>query len=96
MTQVIAQRQKELIEFRKEHGDTKLGDIKVNNVIGGMRGMIGLLYETSKLHPIEGIHYRGHDLFSIMENAPSTKPGGEPLPEGVLWLLLTGEYPDEA
>jgi citrate synthase len=22
-------------------------------------------------------------------------PGGEPIPEGVLWLLLTGEFPNE-
>jgi citrate synthase len=35
-------------------------------------------------------------LFSIRENAPKTIPGGQPIPEGVLWLLLTGEYPNES
>lgn len=55
--------------------------------------MPGMLYETSKLHNTEGITYRGYDLFKIRELAPKTIPGGQPIPEGVLWLLLTGEMP---
>ena len=55
-----------------------------------------MLYETSKLDPAEGISYRGTKLFDIREKAPSTVPGGEPIPEGVLWLLLTGELPSES
>lgn len=55
--------------------------------------MLGLVYETSKLHPLNGITYRGHDLFQIMDHAPKAKGGEEPLPEGVLWLLLTGDFP---
>lgn len=27
---------------------------------------------------------------------PTARPGGEPLPEGLLWLLLTGEVPTAA
>lgn len=42
----------------------------VGTVIGGMRGMTGLLYETSKLHPINGITYRGKDLNEIIAKAP--------------------------
>lgn len=57
--------------------------------------MAGLLYETSKLHPIQGINYREKDLYEIKEQAPRAEGGREPLPEGVLWLLLTGEFPDE-
>lgn len=60
-----------------------------------MRGLPGMLYETSKLHAMDGIQYRGYDLFKIRELAPKTIPGGQPIPEGVLWLLLTGEFPDE-
>jgi hypothetical protein len=41
-----------------------------------MRGMPGMLYETSKLHAMDGIQYRGHDLFKIREVAPKTVPGG--------------------
>lgn len=55
-----------------------------------------MLYETSKLHPVDGINYRGYDLYQIREQAPKSVPGGQPIPEGVLWLLLTGELPNEA
>ena len=82
-------------EFNKEFGKTKIGEVTVGSVVGGMRGLPGMLYETSKLHPVDGIEYRGQDLFKIREQAPKTVPGGQPIPEGVLWLLLTGEYPNE-
>lgn len=57
--------------------------------------MMGMVYETSKLHPTKGINYRGHDLYEIREKAPKAVPGGEPTPEGVLWLMLTGDYPTQ-
>jgi len=52
-------------EFNKEHGKTKIGDVTVGQVIGGMRGLPAMLYETSKLHPVDGIKYRGMDLFEV-------------------------------
>jgi len=96
MEEVIATRQTQVREFNKEHGATKIGDVTVGAVIGGMRGLPAMLYETSKLHPTEGIEYRGMDLFKIRELAPKTIPGGQPIPEGILWLLLTGELPSES
>lgn len=60
-----------------------------------MRGLPAMLYETSKLHPIIGIHYRNKDIFEVRDCAPKAKGCIEPLPEGILWLLLTGEFPDE-
>ena len=65
-------------------------------VILGMRGLGALLYETSKLDALEGIRYRGHTLDEIMDIAPKIVKGGVAAPEAVLWLLLTGEYPDQA
>jgi len=58
-----------------------------------MHGILGMVYETSKLHPTLGINYRGHDLFEIMKKCPSAKGGDEPMPEANFWLLLTGEFP---
>lgn len=55
-----------------------------------------MIYETSKLHPVNGINYRGLDLFEIREKAPRAPGGTQPIPEGVLWLLLTGELPSES
>lgn len=90
----IQDQQKVYNAFKKEHADVKIGDITVGSVIGGMRGMMGMVYETSKLHKIEGINYRDLDLYEIKDTAPRAPGGHEPLPEGVLWLLLTGEFPD--
>ena len=53
-------------------------------------------YETSKLDAMEGIAYRGHSLREVQAKGPASIPGGEPIPEGVLWLLLTGEFPSES
>lgn len=52
-----------------------------------------MIYETSKLHPINGITYRGKDLYEIRDQSPKAPGGNEPLPEAILWLLLTGEFP---
>lgn len=82
--------------MKKEHGNHKLGDITVGSVVGGMRGMLGMIYEPSKLHHLDGINYRGHSLKDLQKNGPKTIPGGAPNPEGMFWLLLTGEYPNEA
>ena len=96
MADAIAKRQVEAREFMKEHANTKIGDVTVGAVVGGMRGLPGLLYETSKLHHLDGIEYRGYDLFKIRELAPKTVPGGQPIPEGVLWLFLTGKFPSDS
>ena len=42
-------RRKEVVEFRKEHGNTVVADVTVAQIMGGMRGIPGILYETSKL-----------------------------------------------
>ena len=96
MGDLINKRQTEVKAFMKEHGKTKIADVTVGQVVGGMRGMPGMMYETSKLHHLDGIEYRGYDLFKIREQAPKTVPGGQPIPEGILWLLLTGEFPSDS
>merc|ERR1719322_2169421 len=55
-----------------------------------------MIYEPSKLHHLDGINYKGHSLIDIHENGSTTIPGGAPNPEGMFWLLLTGEYATEA
>lgn len=37
--------------------------------------------------------YRDYNISEIREKLPSAIPNGEPLPEGILWLLLSGEIP---
>jgi len=82
-------------EFRKKHGATKVGEITVDMMYGGMRGMKGLVTETSVLDPEEGIRFRGYSIPECQKLLPKAKGGEEPLPEGLFWLLCTGDIPTE-
>ncbi|KAG9333993.1 hypothetical protein JZ751_009309 [Albula glossodonta] len=60
-----------------------------------MRGMKGLVYETSVLDPDEGIRFRGYSIPECQDLLPKAPGGQEPLPEGLFWLLVTGQVPTE-
>ena len=57
-----------------------------------------MLWETSLLDPVEGIRFRGFSIPELQEKLPtySGAAGEEPTPEGLLWLLLTGDVPTKA
>lgn len=63
---------------------------------GGMRGIKGLVCETSVLDPDEGIRFRGLSIPECQKLLPKAPGGSEPLPEGLFWLLITGDVPTEA
>jgi citrate synthase len=77
----------------KEHGDKKLGEYTVAQVYQGMKGITGLVTETSKLDAEEGIRFRGYSIPELREKLPKAPNGTEPLPEGIFYLMLTGELP---
>ncbi|KAK9282609.1 hypothetical protein L1049_010827 [Liquidambar formosana] len=95
LKELIPEQQERLKKLKSEHGKVQLGNITVDMVLGGMRGMTGLLWETSLLDPDEGIRFRSLSIPECQKVLPSAKPGGEPLPEGLLWLLLTGKVPSK-
>lgn len=80
----------------RDHGDFKLGDVTVAQAYGGMRGVKGLVTETSALDPQTGIRFRGYSIPEIREQLPRAPGGSQPLPEGLFFLLLTGEIPKPA
>jgi len=82
--------------LRKEMGNAVLGQVTVDQAIGGMRGIPGLFWETSLLDADEGIRFRGYSIPELQNSLPGAKEGGEPLPEGLLWLLFTGELPTKS
>merc|ERR1712088_1113664 len=84
----------EVKAFRKQHGNTKIGEITIDSLYGGMR-MKGLVTETSVLDADEGIRFRGYTIPECQELLPKAPGGQEPLPEGLFWLLLTGDIPTE-
>jgi len=86
----------EIKELLKENGSKKIGEVTLSQVYQGMRGITGLVTETSLLDAQEGIRFRGYTIPDLQEKLPKHEGGDEPLPEGLFYLMLIGELPTEA
>ena len=92
MAKTIKDRMAELIpkwrEDRKAlmtgHRDAKISEVTVAQAIGGMRGIKGMVCDTSVVEPDKGLIIRGNPIMKIKDK----------LPEEIFWLLLTGELPN--
>ena len=82
-------------EILKECGNKKIGEVVLSQVYQGMRGITGLVTETSLLDAQEGIRFRGYSIPELQMKLPKAKGGTEPLPEGLFYLMLIGELPTE-
>ncbi|OCH94917.1 citrate synthase [Obba rivulosa] len=80
---------------RAEHGKKSFGPVVVDQLYGGMRGLPALIWEGSVLDAEEGIRFRGKTIPECQELLPKAPGGQEPLPEGLFWLLVTGEVPTQ-
>jgi len=69
----------------KNNGSSVISDVTLTQAYGGMRGVKGLVCDTSSVSPDTGLIIRGKPLLDIIDI----------LPEQVLFLLLTDEMPDE-
>jgi citrate synthase len=85
----------EIKDLLKEHGNKKIGEVTLSQAYQGMRGITGLVTETSLLDAQEGIRFRGYTIPELQEKLPKAKGGTEPLPEGLFHLMLLGELPTE-
>jgi citrate synthase len=85
----------EIKELLKENGNKVIGEVTLSQVYQGMRGMTGLVSETSLLDSQEGIRFRGYSIPELQQKLPKVKGGTEPLPEGLFYLMLVGELPTE-
>lgn len=85
----------EIKDLLKEHGDKKIGEVTLSQVYQGMRGITGLVTETSLLDAQDGIRFRGYSIPELQQQLPKAPGGSEPLPEGLFLLMLLGELPNE-
>lgn len=86
----------EVRALRKAHGDKVVDQVKLGQIIGGMRGIKSILWETSELDANKGITFRGKSIPQIKKILPKKTGGREPLPEGLFWLMLVDEVPTKA
>ena len=85
----------EIKELLKDHGSKVIGEVQLSQAYQGMRGITGLVTETSLLDAQEGIRFRGYSIPELREKLPKAPGGAEPLPEGLFYLMLIGELPTE-
>jgi citrate synthase len=75
----------EIAKINKEHGTQVISEVNIGQAYGGMRGVKGMICDTSEVPPDKGLIIRGIPVAQLTDK----------LPEEVLYLLLTGELPDE-
>ena len=92
----IATMRDEVKAILKEHGEKKISDVTIAQAYGGARSVKCLVTETSALDPMEGIRFRGYTIPELQEKLPRAKGSEQPLPEGLFYLVLTGELPTDA
>lgn len=83
--EIVPQLRKEIGAIQKECGDKKISDVSIKQAFGGMRGIKGMICDTSVVEPDKGLIIRGYPLLDIQDLWP----------EEIFYLLLTGEKPDK-
>ncbi|UCF34809.1 MAG: citrate (Si)-synthase [Phycisphaerales bacterium] len=81
----IPKYREEVQQIVRSHGDKVISEVNVAQAYGGMRGVKGMICDTSVVEPDKGLIVRGHPLLEIKHLWP----------EEVFFLLLTGDLPDD-
>ncbi len=81
---LVPEMRKEVAGVLKEIGDKQMSDVTVKQAYGGMRGVKGMICDTSVVYPDKGLFIRDNFLLDIQDLWP----------EECFYLLLTGEKPD--
>ena len=63
----------EVKDIVKEHGDKIIGEVKLSQIYQGMRGITGLVTETSLLDAQDGIRFRGYSIPEFKKNCQRPK-----------------------
>ncbi len=74
----------EIKTLLKAHGDHKISDVSITQAYGGMRGVKGMVCDTSEVPPETGLLIRGIPVGDLANKTP----------EDTFYLLCTGELPN--
>ena len=80
----------EIKELLKQQGNKVIGEVTLSQIYQGMRGITGLVTETSLLDSQEGIRFRGYSIPELRQKLPKAPEGSEPLPEGLFLFNVIG------
>ena len=86
LAQQIPKIREDIRALNKDHGSKVISEVTVEQAYGGMRGVKGLVCDTSVVELDQGLIIRGIPIAKLTDK----------LPEEIFYLLLTGELPDKA
>jgi len=84
ITEIIPGLRNDVKSLIKEHGSKQISEVSVAQAYGGMRGVKGLVSDTSLVDPEKGLIIRDIPVSELTEK----------LPEEIFYLLCTSELPD--
>ncbi|MBT3316357.1 citrate (Si)-synthase [bacterium] len=85
LAKLIPEWRKEIGALVKKNGSMKISDVTIQQAYGGMRGVKGMICDTSEVPPDTGLLVRGIPVGDLADN----------LPEEVFYLLCTGHLPNK-
>jgi citrate synthase len=84
LSELVPVWREEIAALNKEHGNQVISEVTISQAYGGMRGVKGMVCDTSDVPPDKGLIIRGIPIGELTNK----------LPEEVFYLLITGELPD--
>jgi len=81
----IPDRRQAIADLVSEFGDTVISQVTVKQAYGGMRGVKGLVCDTSLVDPIKGLIIRGIPIDQLADKTA----------EEIFFLLVVGELPSD-
>lgn len=76
VAEVVPAKQEQLKKLKADYNDKSLGEIKLENLIGGMRGLKVMLWEGSVLDANTGITFHGKSIPDCEKILPTAKDVG--------------------
>ncbi|UCC44758.1 MAG: citrate (Si)-synthase [Candidatus Zixiibacteriota bacterium] len=83
LASLIPKLREERKSLMAEHKAHKISEVTVAQAIGGMRGVKGMVCDTSVVEPDKGLIIRGMPIMELKDKWP----------EEIFWLLMTGSLP---
>lgn len=89
----VPARREQMSRIVKEFGPVKVCDVTVEQLYGGIRGVMIQVSDVSYVDPIEGIRLRGYTIPEIIQLLPKPEGAEYPFLGGLYYLLMADELP---
>ncbi len=82
-----------IARLRRDYGSTVVGEVTVDQIFGGIRGVQIGVSDISYVDPQQGVLLRGYTIPQVLELLPRAENSQFPLMGGLYYLLMVGEMP---